>query len=366
KTLRTMVEKIKASGANVLLGQKGIDDVAQHFLAKEGIYGVRRVKESDMKKLAKATGARIVTNLDDLTAKELGRAELVEERKVGTDDMTFVTGCKNARAVSILIRGGTEHVVDEVERILHDALRVVSAAIEDGKAIPGGGSAEIELSLALQSYAASVGGREQLAIEAFAGALEVIPRALGENAGLDPIDVLIKLRAAHGKKGGKAMGVDVTSGEPLDMLKANVVEPLRVKVQEIDSAAEVASMILRIDDLGPFEAALRARRMPGDLDPEARLDALRRHDPRRMVGPRLHDVHPGRPPGRLDRLPDGLHGLVERSTRIEAEAGGSSTRKSRHEHEDREDEQEHRDREQGHAAVRRVAPQGGDGHKAGH
>src|SRR5206468_2659445 len=153
------------------------------------------------------------------------RADLVEERKVGTDDMTFVTGCKKARAVSILIRGGTEHVVDEVERILHDALRVVSAAIEDGKAIPGGGSAEIELSLALKSYAASVGGREQLAIEAFAGALEVIPRALGENAGLDPIDVLIKLRAAHGKKGGKAMGVDVTSGEPLDMLKANVVEP---------------------------------------------------------------------------------------------------------------------------------------------
>src|SRR5207253_705465 len=180
-----------------------------------------------MKKLGKATGARSVTNLDDLTAKELGRADLVEERKVGTDDMTFVTGCKNARAVSILIHGGTEHVVDEVERILHDALRVVSAAIEDGKAIPGGGSAEIELSLALQSYAASVGGREQLAIEAFAGALEVIPRALGENAGLDPIDVLIKLRAAHGKKGGKAMGVDVTSGEPLDMLKANVVEPSR-------------------------------------------------------------------------------------------------------------------------------------------
>src|SRR2546422_695744 len=249
KTLRTMVDKIKASGANVVLGQKGIDDVAQHFLAKEGIYAVRRVKESDIKKLAKATGARIVTNLDDLTPKELGRADLVEERKVGTDDMTFVTGCKKARAVSILIRGGTEHVVDEVDRILHDALRVVSAAIEDGKAIPGGGSAEIELSLALKSYAASVGGREQLAIEAFAGALEVIPRALGENAGLDPIDVLIKLRAAHGKKGGKAMGVDVTSGEPLDMLKANVVEPLRVKIQEIDSAAEVASMILRIDDV---------------------------------------------------------------------------------------------------------------------
>src|SRR5881409_3271193 len=223
KTLRTMVEKIKASGANVVLCQKGIYDVAQHFLAKEGIYAVRRVKESDMKKLAKATGARIVTNLDDLTPKELGRADLVEERKVGTDDMTFVTGCKKARAVSILIRGGTEHVVDEVERILHDALRVVSAAIEDGKAIAGGGSAEVELSLGLKDYAATIGGREQLAIEAFAHALDVIPRTLGENAGLDPIDVLIKLRAEHGKKNSKSMGVNVATGEPMDMLKANIV-----------------------------------------------------------------------------------------------------------------------------------------------
>jgi len=249
KSLRTMVEKIKASGANVVLCQKGIDDVAQHFLAKEGIYAVRRVKESDMKKLAKATGARAVTNLDDLTPKELGKADLVEERKVGTDDMTFVTGCKNARAVSVLIRGGTEHVVDEVERILHDALRVVAAAIEDGKAITGGGSAEVELSLRLKDYAASVGGREQLAIEAFAQALDVIPRTLGENAGLDPIDVLIKLRSEHGKRGGKTMGVNILTGDPQDMLKANVIEPLRVKVQEIESAAEVAGMILRIDDI---------------------------------------------------------------------------------------------------------------------
>ncbi len=249
KSLKTMVDKIKASGANVVLCQKGIDDVAQHYLAKEGIYAVRRVKESDMKKLAKATGARAVTNLDDLTAKELGNADLVEERKIGTDDMTFVTGNKKARAVSILVRGGTEHVVDEVERILHDALRVVSAAIEDGKAIAGGGAAEVELSLGLKDYAATIGGREQLAIEAFAQALDVIPRTLGENAGLDPIDVLVKLRAEHGKKGGKSMGVNVMTGEPLDMLKANVVEPLRVKTQEIESAAEVASMILRIDDI---------------------------------------------------------------------------------------------------------------------
>src|SRR2546425_1237290 len=240
--------ELRADVDNILC-QKGIDDVAQHYLAKEGIYAVRRVKESDMKKLAKATGALSVTNLDDLTPKQLGSADLVEERKIGTDDMTFVTGNKKARAVSILVRGGTEHVVDEVERIMHDALRVVSAAIEDGKAIPGGGSAEIELSLALESYAATVGGREQLAIEAFAKALEVIPRTLGANAGLDPIDVLIKLRAEHGKKNAKAMGVNVLTGEPLDMLKANIVQPLRVKIQEIDSAAEVASMILRIDDV---------------------------------------------------------------------------------------------------------------------
>src|SRR5919201_1637249 len=212
RMLKSMVDKIKSSGANVVLCQKGIDDIAQHYLAKEGIVAVRRVKESDMKKLAKATGGRIVTNLDDLTAKELGAADLVEERKVGTDDMTFVTGNKKARAVSILIRGGTEHVVDEVERILHDALRVVAATIEDGKAIAGGGEAEIELSLALKDYAASVGGREQLAIEAFADSLDVIPRTLGENAGLDPIDVLIKLRAAHQSKGGKSMGVDVLTG----------------------------------------------------------------------------------------------------------------------------------------------------------
>jgi len=249
KNLRALVEKIKSSGANVVLCQKGIDDLVQHYLAQAGIYAVRRVKESDMKKLAKATGGRIVTNLDDLTEKELGHADLVEERKVGSDDMTFVTGCKNARAVSILLRGGTEHVVDEVERILHDALRVVATAIEDGKAVPGGGAAEMELSIALKNYGSSVGGREQLAIEAFARALDVIPRTLGENAGLDPIDVLIKLRTEHGKKTGKNMGVNILTGEPQDMLKAHIVEPLRVKTQALESATEVAGMILRIDDV---------------------------------------------------------------------------------------------------------------------
>ncbi len=249
KGLKSLVDQVKASGANVVLCQKGIDDLVQHYLAQAGIYAVRRVKESDMKKLAKATGGRIITNLDDLTAKELGHAELVEERKVGPDELTFVTGCKSAHAVSVLIRGGTEHVVDEVERILHDALRVVSAAVEDGKAVPGGGAAEIELSLQLKDYGANVGGREQLAIEAFANALDVIPRTLGENAGLDPINILIKLRAEHGKKGGKSTGVNVLSGEPQDMIKASVIEPLRVKTQALQSATEVAGMILRIDDV---------------------------------------------------------------------------------------------------------------------
>ena len=249
KGLKNLVDQIKASGANVVLCQKGVDDLVQHYLAQAGMYAVRRVKESDMKKLAKATGGRIITNLDDLTAKELGHADLVEERKVGPDELTFVTGCKSAHAISILIRGGTEHVVDEVERIVHDALRVVSAGVEDGKALPGGGAAEIELSLGLKDYGASVGGREQLAIEAFANALDVIPRTLGENAGLDPINVLIKLRSEHGKKSGKNMGVNVLTGEPQDMLKANIIEPLRVKTQALQSATEVASMILRIDDV---------------------------------------------------------------------------------------------------------------------
>ena len=249
KGLRNMADKIEASGANVVLCQKGVDDLVQHFLAKAGIYAVRRVKESDMKKLAKATGGQVVTNLDDLTPKELGRAALVEERKVGTDDMTFVTGCKNARAVTILVRGGTEHVVDEVERVLHDALRTVSATLEDGKALPGGGAADIELSLALRDYASGVGGREQLAIEAFARALEVVPRTLAENAGLDAIDVLIRLRAAHGKRGVKNTGVDFLSTEPKDMLVGRVIEPLRVKKQALESATDVAAMILRIDDV---------------------------------------------------------------------------------------------------------------------
>ena len=248
KMLRDMVDKIKSTGANVVFCQKGIDDMAQHFLAKEGIYAVRRVKKSDMEKLAKATGGNIVTTLDDLSADDLGHAGLVEERKIGDDEMTFVMDCKNPRAVSILIRGGTEHVVDEIERIVNDALHTVSLALEDGKLTAGGGASAVELALQLRDYAASVGGREQLSIEAFADALEIVPKTLAENAGLDVIDVLIKLRKAH-KDGDKFAGIDVYTGDIVDMRERNVVEPIRVGRQAIQSATEVANMILRIDDV---------------------------------------------------------------------------------------------------------------------
>ena len=250
KTIRSMVEKVKKSGANVLICEKGIDDLAQHYLAKDGIYAVRRVKRSDMEKLSKATGGKIITNLDDLKSSELGFAAQVEENKISDSDMTFVTGCKNPKAVSILVRGGTEHVVDEVERALHDALKVVAVAIEDGVVVPGGGAPEIELALRLRDYGQTVGGREQLAIEAFAEAIEVIPWTLAENAGMDSIDVLIELKNAHNnKKGGKNFGVNVLENKVSDMISAKVIEPLRVKTQAIQSATEVASMILRIDDV---------------------------------------------------------------------------------------------------------------------
>ncbi|MFQ6128042.1 MAG: thermosome subunit beta [Thermoplasmata archaeon] len=250
KTLKQMVEKLRKSGANVVFCQKGIDDLVQHYLAKEGIYALRRIKKSDMEKLGKATGGKIITNLEDLGRKELGKAGLVEEKKIGDDEMTFVTGCKESKAVSILIRGGTEHVVDEVERALHDALRVSGVAIEDGKAIPGGGATEIEVSLRLRDYASTVGGREQLAIEAFADALEIIPWTLGENAGLDAIDLLIELKSRHeGKKANKNAGVDIFSGKVKDMIRMNVMEPIRVKTQAVKSATDVAAMILRIDDI---------------------------------------------------------------------------------------------------------------------
>jgi thermosome len=246
--MKKMVEQVKKSGANVLICQKGIDDLAQHFLAKHGIYAVRRAKKSDMEKLAKATGAKIVGNLDGLTKKELGNAGNVIEQKIGDDHMTFIMDCKNPKAVSILLRGTTEHVIDELERALHDALSVVRVALEDGKMTPGGGAAAAAIAQALREYAPSVGGREQMAIDSFADALEVIPKTLSENAGLDPIDMMLEIRTHH-KKGKKYAGIDVTNSKIGDMMKGNVIEPLRVSLQEIQASTEAACLILRIDDV---------------------------------------------------------------------------------------------------------------------
>ena len=246
--LKGMVENIVKTGANVVFAQKGIDDLAQHFLAKAGIYTVRRVKKSDMEKLARATSGRIVTSIHELTKDDLGKAGLVEERKIGDDKMTFVEECTNPKSVSIILRGGTEHVVDELERAMNDAIRVVGVVVEDKMLVPGGGAPEVELALRLREYAATVGGREQLAIEAFADAMEVIPKTLAENAGLDQIDSLVSLRSQH-EKGVKSSGLDMETGKPVDMLNLGVVEPLRVKTQAIQSAAEAAVMILRIDDV---------------------------------------------------------------------------------------------------------------------
>jgi thermosome len=246
--VHAMVEKVIASKASVVFCAKGIDDVALHYLSKSGILAVRRVKKSDIENLARATGGSVVNNLDEIRAKDLGVAGLVEEKTIANDEMIYISKCKNPKAVSIIVRGGTEHVVDELERAIHDALMVVSVVVEAKKIVPGGGAPETELSIQLRDYAATVGGRAQLGIEAFAGALEIIPRTLAENSGLDPIDMLVALRSAHGA-GRKTYGLDVNAGKPSDMLKAGVVEPLRVKTQAISSAAEAAVMILRIDDI---------------------------------------------------------------------------------------------------------------------
>ncbi len=248
KMLREMVEKIKKVGANVVFCQKGIDDMAQHFLAKAEILAVRRVSSKDMDRLAKATSARIVTNVDNLTERDVGYAGLVVQRKIGDDKMVFIEGCKNPKAMTILIRGGAEHVVDEAERALHDALFVVKDSIEDGLILPGGGAVEAEIIKEVKKYAESVSGKEQLAIKSFADALEIIPRSLAENAGLDPIEIMSKLTSQH-KEGVKNAGVDVFSGEVVDMVQNGVIEPWRVKKHEIKSAVEAATMILRIDDI---------------------------------------------------------------------------------------------------------------------
>ena len=246
--LREMVDKITATGAKVLLCQKGIDDMVQHFLSRKGILAVRRIKKSDMEKLSKATGGKIITNLDDIDPADLGYASLVEQRKIGNDKMTFVEGCKNPRAVTILIRGGTERIVDEAERSLHDALCVVRDIVEEPKVLAGGGAPELEVSRGLKKYAGILPGREQLAVECFAEALETVPLTLTENAGLDPIDVLSELRARH-EKGETWTGIEVHSGKVQDMTQAGVFEPLAVKKQIIKSATEAASMILKIDDV---------------------------------------------------------------------------------------------------------------------
>jgi len=246
--IRGLVEKIQASGATVLICQKGIDELAQHYMSKAGIFAVRRAKKSDMEALSKATAGRIVTNIDDLSGEDLGHAAKVEERKIGESDMTFITGCPEAKSVSVLLRGGTEHVVDEIRRAFDDAVGVVSVAWEDGAVLTGGGSVLAALSRDLRTYAETVGGREQMAIEAFASALEIIPRTLAENAGLDPVTTLIELRKAHAD-GQSHAGINVYEGGVVDMKQANVVEPMRVVEQAIQSATETAIMILRIDDV---------------------------------------------------------------------------------------------------------------------
>jgi len=264
KMLKNMVEKAAASGCNVLFCQKGIDDVAQHYLAKKGILAARRVKKSDMEKLAKASGGRIVSNVSDLDKEDLGFAGIVEEKKIAGEQMIFVRECKYPKAVSILIRGGTEHVVEEVERAMEDAIGGVSSALEVGKVVAGGGSPEAAAARGVREFAKKYSGKEQLAINAFADAMEIIPRTLAENAGLDPIDILAELRSAH-EQGKITHGVDVYTGKVVDMKKLGVIEPLKTKTQAIKSAAEAAEMILRIDDIisaGKLERGSAGPHMP--------------------------------------------------------------------------------------------------------
>jgi thermosome len=248
RMMRAMADKIAASGANVLICQKGIDDLVQHFLAKKGILAVRRAKQSSMEKLAKATGGQIVTNIDDLTEMELGKAKLVEERKIGDDKWIFIEGCENPKAVTILIRGGTEKIIDEAERSLHDALCVIRDVVQAPNVVAGGGAPEIEVASRLRNWAEGLSGRVQLAALDFAESLEVIPTTLAENAGLDPLDILVELRSRH-EKGDTWAGVDVFGGDVKDMRSLNVYEPLAVKEQIVKSASESACMLLRIDDI---------------------------------------------------------------------------------------------------------------------
>ncbi len=248
KMLKDMVDKVSKSGANVVFCQKGIDDVAQHFLAKKGIMAIRRVKKSDMEKLARATGAKIATSLDDIESSDLGHAGIVHEKKVSGEQMVYVEKCKDPKSVTIFVRAGSEHVVSEGERAIKDGIGAVSSAIQLGKYVTGGGSTEMELAQELHKYATEVGGREQLAINAFADALEIVPRTLAESAGMDAIDALVLMRNKHKKADGRGVGVDVYEAK-VDDLTEKVIEPLKVKLQAIASASETARMLLRIDDM---------------------------------------------------------------------------------------------------------------------
>ena len=271
--LKTMVEEIKKSGANVVFCQKGIDDMAQHYLSKEGIFAVRRVKKSDMEKLARATGGKVISNIKELTENDLGHADKVTEKKISGEAMTFVEGCKEPKAVTILIRGGTEHVVNEAERAVEDGIGAVTSAIEMGKIVTGGGAIETEIAVKLREYAPTVGGREQLAIEAFADALEIIPRTLAESAGMDPIDTLVKLRMEH-KKGNKNMGIHVYNTKTEDMNKESVIEPTKVKKQALSSAAEAAEMILKIDDIISSAKSKAPEMPPGGGMPQGAMPGM--------------------------------------------------------------------------------------------
>jgi len=267
RMLKEMVDNVAGSGANFVFCEKSIDDIALHFLSKKGIAAVKNASSGDMEKLAKATGGKIVASVKDLAASSLGEAKLIEESKIGDDKLVYVRDAKNPMAVTIVVRGGTEHVVDEAERSLHDALCVVRDAVEDAKVVAGGGAPEAEVSKQLREYAVKVGGREQLAIEAFADAMESVPLALAENAGLDPIDVMVDLRAKHEDSGNKWYGVDVFSGGVKDTRKLNVIEPLRVKLQVVKSATEAASMILRIDDVVASKGLKGGGKPPGPPGP---------------------------------------------------------------------------------------------------
>ncbi len=267
RLIRQASDKVIKSGANVVFCQKGVDDLARYFLAKAGIFVTHRVKKNDLLKLSRATGGKIISSLDEITPDALGHAGLVEEKMVGNGEMIFITECKNPDTYSILLRGGTEHVVTSLDRAVHDALRVVGVTIEDGKLVAGGGSPEIELALRLRKYATTLSGREQLAVNKFADAMEIIPKTLAENSGLDAIDMLAELRNQH-EQGNRYIGLDVYEGKPADMLENGVIEPLRVKTQAIASATEAASMILRIDDVIASAKEEHPKKKPdlGDID----------------------------------------------------------------------------------------------------